>query len=306
MNTAKTRVPACFLMTALLAAKVASAGPFSVSLQVDAESGTENYQANYVALPVTYVSASESAMQNISGGPPGGLGSAFATGTAATGALVGAAEVFGEGAGAGYTVVETSFTDTLTLSAGNWAFLYATSGSGVGVSGQEHTSSVAFTELSFSAGAMTAQGGYVNFAQNVCLRQSDGSGIQGCGGGWQEVASPIIANFTVTKGGTYSIAASLSGEADALGGDTAYSCNGGRDVCYTLYSSSADISYVDPSFYLEPLSAGETWSAASGTNYIEPPSTVPEPGSLALLSGALLAGFTPAARRRLRLRYPSR
>jgi hypothetical protein len=276
-----------------LAARQVGAQAYSVSLQVDVTSGAEQYQTNYVYLPQTSVSASQLANSSY-GGPPSGSGSASSGGTAAVGSLSGSAGASGTGIGGGNSVVETSFTDTITFGVGTYAFGYAPGG-GVSVTGGMNTAATAFTEASFTAGAATALGGSASFTQNVCNEEQNGSSVS-CGGGWQSAPMSLSSNqFTVTQAGTYSISGSWVGEALANGGTQSYPC--GNENCYNYFTATATAGGGDPHFYIEELSSGDTFSAASGASYL-PLSPVPEPtAALLMLSGLGVGGLLRFARR---------
>jgi hypothetical protein len=275
-----------------MAAQQVHASAYTVSLQVDATSGAESYQTNYVALPQLSVSGSQLATSSVTG-PPTGSGNASASATAAVGSLSGIASASGTGLGGGNSTVETSFTDTLTLSPGNWAFGYAPTSATVSATGDVHTASTAFTEASFTASAVTAIGGGTSLSQSVCAGQSNGA-AESCGAGWQSAPSTITSKtFTVTTAGTYAISGSLSGSALANGNAVSYPC--GNINCYNYYTANAKISYGDPTFFIEELGPGESFSAASGVNYLMSPVPLPAAAWL-MLSG--LGGLGLLARRR--------
>jgi hypothetical protein len=264
---------------------------YSVSLQVDATSGAESYQTNIDPELATSISASQLA-NSTTGGPPSGSGSASAGATAAIGSLSASAGATADGAGGGDAISETAFMDTLTLTAGSYQIGFLPAG-GVSVNGGMNTSGTAFTTLSFSASPAGATGGNVNFTQDVCMEVINGSPIS-CGGGWQSAPSSLSTTINVTAAGFYQISGSFVSEALVEGGAVPYTC--GIDVCYNLYSITADAG--DPAqFYVNPLSPGASVISASGASYAEP-SPVPIPAACWLmLSG--LGGLALMGRRRI-------
>ncbi len=270
----------CALALAALPGQ-AGAQAYSVSLQADADQN----QTNYTNLVLTTISGGQSANTS-SAGPPSGAGSATSVGTAAIGSLSGTAGATGTGGGGGDAIIETQFTDTVTLSAGLYKLLYVPGGE-VSASGGANTSATAFTEATFTASALTGIGATESFSQNVCAEESNGAPIS-CGGGWQAKPTTTSVTLDVTKSGSFAILGSFVGEALADGGDIGYLC--GNDTCYTPFTAVANAGGGDPNFYIVPESGGETISSASGNSYAPPSATAPELG-LASGSGALTLLF---------------
>jgi hypothetical protein len=268
-----------------LSSRPACAQSYSVSLQADADQN----QTNYTNLLLTTISGNQSATTS-SIGPPSGAGSATSGGTAAIGSLSGAAGATGTGGGGGDAIIETQFTDTVTMSAGLYRLLYVPGGA-VSASGGINTSAVAFTQATFTASALSGLGMTESFSQNVCAKEISGAAVS-CGGGWQAAPTTMSATLDVTKSGSFAIRGSFVGEALADGGDLGYVC--GSDYCYTPFNASATAGGGDPNFYIERESAGETISSASGASYAPPSVAAPEfgvasaSGALTFLFGAIL------------------
>jgi hypothetical protein len=264
---------------------------YSVSLQVDADSGDESYQTNIDPELATSISASQLANSTIVG-PPSGGGSASAAATATIASLSASAGGTATGAGGATAISETGFTDTLTLGVGSYQFGFAPAG-GVSVNGGTNTRGVAFTQMSLAASAATATGGSVSFTQNVCAEQSNGSAVS-CGGGWQSAPTALTESINVTAAGTYSISGSFVSEVVLNGGAIEYSC--GSEACFDYYSITADAG--DPAqFYVNLLTPGASLISASGASYTEP-SPVPIPAAGWLMLSAL-GGMALLGRRRV-------
>jgi len=279
-NLTHSRIVHLALSAAAILASRQALAQYSVSLQVDATSGAQMYQTNIDPELATSISGNQLA-NSTTAGPPSGSGSASAGATAAIGSLSASAGATGVGAGAGDAISETAFTDTLTVAVGSYQIGFLPAG-GVSVNGGTNTSGVAFTQMSFSASAAGATGGNANFAQNVCMEETNGSPVS-CGGGWQSAPTGLSTTINVTAAGLYQISAFFMSEVVVNGGAVSYSC--GDENCYNLYTVTADAG--DPAqFYINPLTPGASVTSASGASY-EEPSPVPVPAAGWLLLSAL-------------------